>query len=163
MVSSDTLQEMKYIILENIRSAYNVGAIFRTADGAGVGKVFLAGYTPSPIDRFGRPQSEIAKTSLGASAEVAWEQVADIVSLVSKLQSEGYTVVAIEQSVQSTSLVDFIVPEKVVYIMGNEVEGVSVEVLDIVDQIVDIPMLGMKESLNVSVAAGIIMYHGVHK
>jgi tRNA G18 (ribose-2'-O)-methylase SpoU len=152
---------MKYLILENIRSAYNVGAIFRTADGAGVSKIFLVGYTPTPIDRFGREQSEIAKTSLGASLEIEWEQIEDIKKLVSTLQAEGFVVVAVEQGIDTQSITTFSVPEKVAYIMGNEVGGVSASTLDAVDLMVDIPMLGMKESLNVSVAAGIIMYHGM--
>jgi len=154
---------MKYLIIENVRSAYNVGAMFRTADGAGVTKIFLVGYTPTPIDRFGRVQSEISKTSLGASETVAWESVDTSVAVIAKLQAEGFTAVAIEQSPAAISLKDFVVPEQVVYIMGSEVTGVTAETLDAVDQVVDIPMLGAKESLNVSVAAGIVMYHGLVK
>lgn len=152
---------MKILILENIRSAYNVGAMFRTADGADVSKVFLVGYTPTPLDRFGRVQSEIEKTSLGASQEIGWEQGENTASIIKQLKSEGVTVVAVEQSEESISLPDFKVPEKVAYIMGNEVEGVAEETLSFVDEVVDIPMLGMKESLNVSVAAGVILYHGI--
>ncbi len=152
---------MKVLILENIRSAYNVGAIFRTADGAGVSKIFLVGYTPTPLDRFGRVQSEIKKTSLGASQEIAWEQSADIESVITKLQAEAVSVVAVEQSDKSVSLLNFSVPEKVAYIMGNETDGVSQKALAKVDKVVDIPMLGTKESLNVSVAAGIVLYHGL--
>jgi tRNA G18 (ribose-2'-O)-methylase SpoU len=154
---------MKYLIIENVRSAYNVGAMFRTADGAGVTKIFLVGYTPTPIDRFGRVQSEISKTSLGASETIAWESADTSVAVIAKLQSEGFIAVAIEQSPTAISLKDFVVPEQVVYIMGSEVTGVTAETLDAVDQVVDIPMLGAKESLNVSVAAGIVMYHGLVK
>ena len=154
---------MKYLIIENVRSAYNVGAMFRTADGAGVAKIFLVGYTPTPIDRFGRVQSEISKTSLGASETIAWESADTSVAVIAKLQSEGFIAVAIEQSPTAISLKDFVVPEQVVYIMGSEVTGVTAETLDAVDQVVDIPMLGAKESLNVSVAAGIVMYHGLVK
>lgn len=150
---------MKYIILPDIRSAYNVGAIFRTADAAGVSKVFLSGYSPAPKDRFGRTQTEIEKTSLGASVTMEWEQVSDLPALISSLQKEGVTVVAVEQSEKSVSLPDFSVPEKVAYIMGNEVTGVDEEILDLVDVIVELPMLGQKESLNVSVTAGIVLYH----
>ena len=160
---SVTLGVMKYLIIENVRSAYNVGAMFRTADGAGVTKIFLAGYTPTPIDRFGRVQSEISKTSLGASETIAWESADTSVAVIAKLQSEGFIAVAIEQSPTAISLKDFVVPEQVVYIMGSEVTGVTAETLDAVDQVVDIPMLGAKESLNVSVAAGIVMYHGLVK
>ena len=160
---SVTLGVMKYLIIENVRSAYNVGAMFRTADGAGVTKIFLVGYTPTPIDRFGRVQSEISKTSLGASETIAWESADTSVAVIAKLQSEGFIAVAIEQSPTAISLKDFVVPEQVVYIMGSEVTGVTAETLDAVDQVVDIPMLGAKESLNVSVAAGIVMYHGLVK
>lgn len=152
---------MRYIILENIRSAHNVGAIFRTADGAGVQKVFLVGYTPTPIDRFGREQSEIKKTSLGASVELEWEHIDRSVDLIPKLQAEGFAVVAVEQNPDSVSLKDFVVPEKVAYIMGNEVTGVDPETIEQCDAVVDLPMLGMKESLNVSTTAGIVMYHDI--
>ncbi len=152
---------MKYIILEDIRSAYNVGAIFRTADAAGVAKVFLVGYTPAPIDRFGRAQAEIKKTSLGASETVPWEQVATTKEVIERLQVSGVTVAAVELAKGSLSLKDFKEPEQVAYIVGNEVDGVSKETLSQVDVIVELPMLGQKESLNVSVAAGIILYHGI--
>ena len=119
------------------------------------------GYTPAPIDRFGRAQAEIKKTSLGASEEIAWEKVDDIVALVIALQTEGVEVVAVELAESAVSLADFVVPEKVAYIVGNEVEGVSKEALASSDIIVEIPMLGTKESLNVSVAAGIVLYYGL--
>lgn len=150
---------MKYLILENIRSAYNVGAIFRTADGAGVSKIFLIGYTPAPIDRFGRVQPEIQKTSLGASEEVEWEHADTATEIIKSLQANGVTVVAVEQTGNSVSLQDSQVPAKVAYILGNEVDGVSEAALQIADKVVEIPMYGTKESLNVSVAAGIILYH----
>ncbi|HEY0964586.1 MAG TPA: TrmH family RNA methyltransferase [Candidatus Paceibacterota bacterium] len=152
---------MKYIILHDIRSAYNVGAIFRTADGSGVEKVFLSGYTPTPTDRFGRTQAEIEKTSLGASATMAWESVSSLPQLIADLKQQGVTVVAVEQSDKSVSLVSFREPAHVAYIMGNETEGIPPEILAMVDVVVDIPMLGQKESLNVSVAAGVVLYHGV--
>jgi tRNA G18 (ribose-2'-O)-methylase SpoU len=152
---------MKYIILQNIRSAHNVGSIFRTADGAGVDKIFLGGYTPTPIDRFGRVQPEIAKTSLGASAQIDWEHTSDVLTLIDTLRGQGFTVVAVEQGATAISISSFLVPTNVAYLLGNEVEGVSSEALAVSDYLVDIPMLGNKESLNVSVAAGIVMYHGV--
>jgi tRNA G18 (ribose-2'-O)-methylase SpoU len=152
---------VKIVILENIRSAYNVGSIFRTADGSGVKKLYLAGYTPTPVDRFGRTQNEIKKTSLGASETLEWEQVPDIQSCIQKLKTDGYTVVAVEQTPTSISLQDFLPPQQVAYIFGNEVEGVSDESCALADTIVEIPMLGQKESLNVSVAVGITLYHGL--
>lgn len=148
-------------MLENIRSAYNVGAIFRTADGAGVSKLLLVGYTPTPIDRFGRTQPEIAKTSLGASTEIPWEHHQSSQAALAALQADGFQVVVIEQAATSQTLPRFVVPAKVVYVFGNEVEGVQEETQAQADAIVDIPMLGTKESLNVSVAAGIVLYHGM--
>lgn len=133
--------------------------MFRTADGAGVAKLFLVGVTPSPIDRFGRPVLEIHKTALGAELIIPWESRGDIEELIKELQASGVTVVAVEQSVRSVKLNDFVVPESVAYIMGSETEGLSQEVLGAVDHVLEIPMLGEKESLNVSVAAGIVMYH----
>ena len=150
---------MKQVILHNIRSHYNVGAIFRTADGAGVNKIYLSGYTPAPEDRFGREVGEISKTALGAEKFVAWEKVDDTLLVVQKLKAEGITVVAVEQSDSSVMLNDFVAPEKVVYIFGSETEGVPTEVLVEVDTILELPMLGHKESLNVSVTAGIVLFH----
>ena len=152
---------VKYLILEDIRSAYNVGAIFRTADATGVAKVFLVGYTPAPIDRFGRVQGEIEKTSLGASVTVPWEQVATTKEIIQRLQTDDVIVVAVEQAPSSVSLKGWEEPEQVAYIVGNEVDGVQPETLEIVDVIVELPMLGQKESLNVSVTAGVVLYHGI--
>jgi len=150
----------KIIILDNIRSAHNVGSIFRTADGAGVKKIYLLGYTPAPIDRFGRKQTEIAKTSLDASEFVSWESVpsGSELSLIQTLKSAGYQIVAVEQSPQAVDFYNFKVPDKVCYILGNEVNGVGEELLKVVDTIVEIPMAGKKESLNVSVTTGIILF-----
>ena len=149
---------MKYVILHNVRSRHNVGSVFRTAEGAGVSKIFLAGYTPTPVDRFGRPVPEIVKTSLGATDMIPWEQVDNTTSIVSLLQAEGVTVVAVEQAPGSISLFNFIAPEKVAYIFGNEITGVPEEVLTLCDAIVEIPMQGQKESLNVSVTAGVVLF-----
>jgi tRNA G18 (ribose-2'-O)-methylase SpoU len=150
---------VKYLILENIRSAYNVGAIFRTADGAGVSKIFLIGYTPAPVDRFGRTQPEIDKTSLGAIKTVEWEYAAETTTVLERLKQEGCVIVAVEQTKGSIPLRAFVKPEKVAYIVGNEIDGVSAAATQYADRTVEIPMLGTKESLNVSVAAGIVLYH----
>ena len=150
---------MKYIILHNIRSRHNVGAIFRTADGAGVSKIFLTGYTPAPIDRFGREVIEIKKTSLGASAMVAWERADFALSIIRSLQKNDFSIVAVEQASDSISLYDFSEPEKTVYVFGNEITGIESEVLAVCDSIIEIPMLGQKESLNVAVTAGIVLFH----
>lgn len=150
---------MKILILHDIRSAYNVGAIFRTADGSGVDKIYISGYTPRPIDRFGRTQGEIEKTSLGASLTVPWEDVSSVIELIKKLQNEGIKIVAVEQMENSIPLSSLPNYEKRAFVVGNEVDGVAKEVLELADVIVEIPMLGQKESLNVSVAAGIILYN----
>jgi 23S rRNA (guanosine2251-2'-O)-methyltransferase len=150
---------MKQVILYDIRSNYNVGAIFRTCDGAGISKVYLYGFTPAPNDRFGREVPEIHKTALGAEKFIPWEVVDDIFDLIKKLQNEGVVVVAVEQSKEAVSLDKFTVPESVAYIMGSETEGLPNNLLEVVDVVLEIPMLGQKESLNVSVAAGIVLYH----
>lgn len=150
---------MKQVILCDIRSHYNVGAIFRTCDAAGVGKVWLAGLTPSPKDRFGRAVPEIHKTALGAEETIPSEVTTDVLATIAKLQAAGSVVVAVELAPGAVSLSDFVVPADVVYVLGSETEGLPAEVLAAVDQVVEIPMLGQKESLNVSVACGIVLYH----
>lgn len=148
------------IILDSIRSTHNVGSIFRTCDGAGVSKLYLGGYTPAPIDRFGRVVPEVAKTSLGATATVLWEQVpyGGEAALSATLKAAGYYLVAVEQVAGATMLPNFEKPEKVAFILGNEVEGVSADWLALADEILEIPMRGHKESLNVSVCAGIVLF-----
>jgi tRNA G18 (ribose-2'-O)-methylase SpoU len=150
---------MRYAILHNIRSKYNVGAIFRTADAAGVEKLYLTGYTPAPRDRFGRIDPEIEKTSLGATASIAWEQVPSVEELIAQLQSVGVHVTAVEIAPGSVSLYDFVPPKRVAYIFGNETEGIASTLLERVDSVVEIPMLGKKESLNVAVTAGVVLLH----
>lgn len=150
---------MRYVILHNIRSKYNVGAIFRTADAARVSKIFLTGYTPSPLDRFGRVDTEIMKTSLGAADTVSFEYVATIETVLERLKADGVEVVAVEIADGSVSLYDYKPAQNVAYIFGNEVEGVPKDVLDRVDHILEIPMGGQKESLNVSVTAGVVLLH----
>lgn len=150
----------KFVILDNVRSAHNVGSIFRTADGAGVEKIFLIGVTPCPIDRFGRKQPEIMKTSLGAAETVPWEYKSDAeaLELIRQLQSGDVTVVAIEQTPSSVSLDQFQVPNKVAYVFGNEIDGVQPALIDASDKVVEIAMKGKKESLNVSVTTGIVLF-----
>ncbi|PJC56033.1 RNA methyltransferase [Candidatus Kaiserbacteria bacterium CG_4_9_14_0_2_um_filter_41_32] len=149
---------MKYVILHNIRSRHNVGAIFRTCDGADVSKIFLTGYTPAPIDRFGRTVGEIKKTSLGASEMVEWKQTDDARSIIRLLQDKGAIVVAVEQAPNSISLYDFDEPKNIAYVFGNEITGVEPEVLAVCDGIIEIPMAGQKESLNVSSTVAIILF-----
>jgi tRNA G18 (ribose-2'-O)-methylase SpoU len=120
--------------------------------------LYLAGYTPHPIDRFGREVGEIKKTSLGASTMVPWMAASDIEALILKLKSQGVTVVAVEQSPVAISLYDFNPPPSVAYIFGNEITGVPPEVVSLCDTIMEIPMHGKKESLNVSVTVGITLF-----
>ena len=149
---------MRQVILFNVRSRHNVGAIFRTCEGAGVSKLWLVGYTPAPVDRFGRVVEEIKKTSLGASEMVPWQQADDIFLLLEKLKEAGTTVVAIEQATEAVSLFSFAEPENVVYLFGNEITGVMPEILAVCDRVVDIPMSGRKESLNVATTVGIVLF-----
>ncbi len=144
---------MRLIVLDNIRSLHNVGAIFRTADGAGWDKIYLTGYTGCPPDR------RIEKVSLGAEEFLSWEQADSAIELCKKLKKDGFKIVALEQSEKSENIFDtHDFGENIALILGNEVEGVSQELLDICDQHVEIPMYGQKKSLNVSVAAGIALF-----
>ena len=144
------------LLLHNIRSAHNVGSIFRTAEATGVSKIYLSGYTPAPMDRFGRMRKDITKVSLGAEKDVEWETVGDIRELIKNFKK--VKIVAVEQDKRSISYKDIKLDNNILLIFGNEVDGIEKEILDLCDQIIEIPMRGKKESLNVSVAAGIILY-----
>lgn len=146
------------LILHDIRSAQNVGSLFRTADAAGISKIYLSAICPLPIDRFGRPVGAITKTALGAEQTVPWESYDDISILISKLHHNSAHIIAIEQSVSAVDYKDVRAPENVAFILGNEVGGIPQEVLSLVDTIASIPMRGTKESLNVSVAGGIALF-----
>jgi 23S rRNA (guanosine2251-2'-O)-methyltransferase len=152
-----------YVMLDNVRSALNVGSIFRTSDGAGVAKILLVGYTPTPIDRFGRTQAEIKKTSLGASDTMSWEQLTDegAQATLTHLKSKGFHIVAVEQSSKSIPLYDFHPQnyQKICYIFGNEIDGVNKTLMELSDTILEIPMAGVKESLNVGVSVGIVLFN----
>jgi tRNA G18 (ribose-2'-O)-methylase SpoU len=141
------------LILPNIRSAHNVGAMFRTADGAGVNKIYLTGYTPCP------PHPRLDKVSLGAEKLVPWEYVKQPGRLLSKLKSQGFNIVALEQTKKSVTLYKWEPKFPLVLIVGNEKTGVTKNLLKFCDEAVEIPMRGKKRSLNVSVAAGVAMYY----
>jgi len=149
---------MSVLILHNIRSVHNVGSIFRTADAAGVSKIILSGYTPTPLDRFGRERKDFVKVSLGAEKSVQWQQVKRLLPALAQLKKEGYTLVALEQHKNSVSLFDYKLANNIALIVGNEVRGISPALLKKVDTIVEIPMRGKKESLNVSIATGIALF-----
>lgn len=151
---------MPILILHNIRSVHNVGSIFRTADAAGVAKIFLTGYTPTPLDRFNRERTDFVKVSLGAEKSVPWETAAQLTPVLKKLKKDGYAILAIEQSKNSTPLFNYKpAGKKIAVVMGNEVLGISPQSLKYADHVLEIPMHGKKESLNVSVAAGIALFH----
>lgn len=146
------------LIIHNIRSAYNVGSIFRTADAAGVACLYLTGFTPPPIDRFGRDRKDIQKSALGAEKTVRWEQKVRVIALIKKLKKEGFFVVAVEQAPYARDYKTIKIKCPVVFIFGNEVSGLSQKILNECDIIAEIPMCGKKESLNVSVAVGISLF-----
>jgi 23S rRNA (guanosine2251-2'-O)-methyltransferase len=157
-----------HILLPNIRSAYNVGSIFRSADCFGIEKIYLSGTTPTPIDRFGRSisgaQKEISKTALGAEKDIPWEYIDDINKFVTKIKKDNFVIVSVEQDKKSINIKDFLKIKRqnniqnILLIFGNEVEGVDENILKKSDYIVEIPLRGNKESLNVSVCAGLIMH-----
>lgn len=150
------------LVLHNIRSTHNVGSIFRTAEAAGISKIYLTGYTPAPTDRFGRIQKEIKKTALGAEEIVPWEHASRTSDVLKKLKKEDFYIVGVEQSKQSVDYKTIRPKQKTAFIFGNEVNGLSPQILKQCDVIAEILMRGMKESLNVSVAAGIILFCAVH-
>jgi len=140
------------IIAHNIRSLHNVGSIFRSADAFAVEKIYLTGYTGAP------PRSEIAKTALGSENRVAWEKVDDLFLVINKLKAEGYSVIGLENGKDTKFINDWHSEKPVALVLGSEVEGIDPEVVKQLDDLVEIPMLGQKRSLNVSVAAGIAMF-----
>jgi tRNA G18 (ribose-2'-O)-methylase SpoU len=146
------------LILPDIRSAVNVGAIFRTADAVGIDKVYLVGVTPRPNDQFGRVQKDIAKSALGAETWIPWEYKEKILPLINKLKKDGYKIVALEQDKEAIDYRKYKTPQKMAFILGPEVAGLDKNVLKLCDRVVEIPMYGKKESLNVSVACGIALF-----
>lgn len=147
-----------FLILHNIRSAHNVGSIFRTAEAAGVFRVYLTGYTPAPVDRFGRERKDVAKSALGAEKMLPWESIKNLNSLIKKLRKGKFTIVAVEQSEKSSDYKKVKIKGKTAIIFGNEVTGLSQAVLKKCDTVAEIPMKGKKESLNVAVAAGVFLF-----
>ena len=155
------------LIVHSVRSAHNVGSLLRTAEGLGVEKVYLTGYTPyprQPDDKrlphiAKKSHDKIAKTALGAENHIDNEQLEDIFPLIENLSQQDFEICALEQATNSIDLPDFKSPDKVVLIVGREVEGIELEVLAKVDKILQIPMFGKKESFNVAQAAAMALYH----
>ncbi|MVM31264.1 TrmH family RNA methyltransferase [Spirosoma sp. HMF4905] len=147
------------LILDDIRSLNNVGSVFRTADAFRAAKLYLCGITGQP------PHRDITKTALGATESVSWEHTPDVVTLVQRLQAEGWVVAAIEQAEGSTSLADFSPDsnKQYAFVLGNEVTGVRDEVVQLADLVLEIPQFGTKHSLNIAVTAGIVCWDFLQK
>lgn len=152
------MQKQLYLILHNIRSIYNTASIFRTADGAGVSKIYLTGYTPKPVDQFEKIKSDFHKISLGAEKSAKWEYKRDINKIINSLKKEGIKIIALEQSPNAINYKKFESKFPCALIVGNEVSGIPKKILEKCNIILEIPMRGKKESLNVSVATGIAIY-----
>lgn len=146
-----------YVVLDNVRSRENVGSIFRTADAAGVNKVFLCGITPAP------PHEKISKTALGAEKLIPWECHKQTWRLLEKLKNDKINIVALEKAKGNINLFNFKPKFPLALVLGNEVKGLSPKTLKYCDKKIAIPMYGKKESLNVAVALGIAVYAITHK
>ncbi|MBQ5872765.1 MAG: RNA methyltransferase [Bacteroidales bacterium] len=142
------------IVVDNVRSMHNVGSIFRTSDAFLVEKIYLCGITPTP------PHREIQKTALGATESVDWQYAESTIEVVNQLKKEGWTVLALEQTTNSVMLDKLKVEkgEKIAIVLGNEVEGIDQEVINLCDKAVEIPQFGTKHSFNVSVSCGIMLW-----
>lgn len=146
------------VVLDNIRSAHNVGSIFRSADAFKADKIWLCGICATP------PSAEIHKSAIGAEFSVGWEYAKDTLAVIRKLHDEGFTVISAEQTTGSISIEDFIpdAGQRYALVFGNEVDGVQQSVVDASDSVIEIPQFGTKHSLNVSVTAGIVLWHIHH-
>jgi 23S rRNA (guanosine2251-2'-O)-methyltransferase len=142
------------VVLDNVRSMHNVGSLFRTCDGFAVEKVYLCGITSQP------PHREIEKTALGATQSVSWAYYADPLQAIVQLRIDGYKIIAVEQAEKSIMLNEFEANknEKYALIFGNEVNGVSDEVMNVIDACIEIPQFGTKHSFNIVVSAGIVLW-----
>lgn len=146
-----------HVVADNIRSLHNVGSIFRTSEAAGIEKLYLAGITGTP------PRKEINKTAIGAENNVPWEYHSDIIPLLKYFKSENIPIVVLEHTDRSKNFQTCNYDFPLCLVIGNEVEGISEEVMDYADLAVEIPMFGMKQSLNVSVAYGIMLYELIRR
>ncbi len=151
---------MKIVVIDNLRSVYNVGSIFRTANAVGIDKIILCGTTPTPLDKWGDKRSDFAKVALGAEDVVFWVYEASITEALKKLKEEGKYIIAIEQDEKALDYKEINIKDKkdIAFVIGPEVDGMLKENLELCDVIAEIPMLGTKESLNVTIAFGIAIY-----
>lgn len=160
--NSETLNMKKEIIaiIHNVRSVHNVGSMFRTADAAGISKLYLTGFTPSPLNRFKEFIPQFSKVALGAEKTISWEKVDSPGEVIKKLKKENFKILALEQSSRSISYSHASLKKysKIAIVVGNEVKGLSPSLLKAADRVIEIPMHGEKESLNVGVAFGIAVF-----
>lgn len=155
------------LIAHNLRSSHNVGSLLRTAEGLRVNQVILSGYTPYPLQPADKRlpylaqkiDKQIAKTALGAEKMINCRYSSELQAVLFKLKDQGYAIVGLEQSKTSLNLVNYQPPAKVALIVGREVEGLEPEIMTLCDQLLEIPMLGQKESFNVVQAAAMALYH----
>lgn len=155
------------LIAHNLRSSHNVGSLLRTAEGLGVERLYLTGYTPYPLapgdtrlPHIARKvDKQITKTALGAEKMAHWQHEENVEELIKKLHRENFAVVAVEQGSEAVKLQGFHAPERLALLVGREVEGIEPKVLELCDQLVEIPMFGHKESFNVVQAAAMALYH----
>lgn len=148
-----------FLVLDNIRSMNNVGSIFRTADCLGIGKIYLCGITPTP------PHREIHKTSLGAENSVEWKYIDDIIQIINKFKNKNFKILALEQTNKSIDIRDFETDNTLntILIVGNEIDGVNQNVIELCDQIIEIPQFGTKHSFNVAISTGIALWEIINK
>lgn len=161
--------ESKKIVLiaHNLRSCHNVGSLLRTADGLGVDTVYLTGYTPHPLQKndsrlphiANKVHKQIQKTALGAESTVRWEQSDDVFDVIRQLKSDGFTVCAVEQDSSAEDMTTWKPPSKVALVVGRETKGIESNVLQACDIVLEIPMLGQKESFNVAQTSAMALYH----
>jgi tRNA G18 (ribose-2'-O)-methylase SpoU len=143
------------VVLDNVRSMHNVGSFFRTADAFRIASIYLCGFTPQP------PHRDIHKTALGSTDTVDWQYFSNTIEAAVQLKEAGYTLLAAEQVTQSIPLQEYnwAYPTPVAVVFGNEVDGVAQSVLNLCDAVIEIPQMGTKHSLNISVAGGIVLWH----
>lgn len=147
-----------YILLHNIRSIHNVGSIFRTSNALGINKIYLSGFTPTPLDRFKKKRKDFAKVSLGSEDSIDWEYVDKPLVFLKKLKKEKFQIIGLEQSKKSKDYKKVKPKLPAIFLVGSEVEGIDKNILNICDVVAEIPMKGNKESLNVSIAFGVGLF-----
>jgi tRNA G18 (ribose-2'-O)-methylase SpoU len=155
------------VIAHNLRSTHNVGSLIRTCEGLGINRLYFTGYTPYPLSNNDprmphlaqKIDKQIHKTALGAELDLDWKHIDDIEQLITDLKSDNFVICGLEQDKSSMNLADFTPPERIALILGREVEGIEASVIELCDQLIEIPMFGKKESFNVVQAAAMTLYH----